>query len=74
MSRAAGVAVPRAGDAVLLTGATGFVGMAVLARLLEETDRDAVLLVRRLRVAGGCSVGRVAGFGVGRSRAVSGAG
>lgn len=34
------------GDAILLTGATGFVGMAVLARLLERTDRDVVVLVR----------------------------
>jgi long-chain acyl-CoA synthetase len=38
--------VPRVGEAVLLTGATGFVGMAVLARLLEQTDRDVVVLVR----------------------------
>ena len=38
--------VPRTGDAILLTGATGFVGMAVLARLLEQTDRDVVVLVR----------------------------
>ena len=46
MSRAAGAIVPRTGDAVLLTGATGFVGMAVLARLLERTDREVVVLVR----------------------------
>jgi thioester reductase-like protein len=46
MSRAAGAIVPRTGDAILLTGATGFVGMAVLARLLEQTDRDVVVLVR----------------------------
>jgi long-chain acyl-CoA synthetase len=38
--------LPGTGDAVLLTGATGFVGMAVLARLLEDTDRDVVVLVR----------------------------
>jgi nucleoside-diphosphate-sugar epimerase len=31
---------------VLLTGATGFLGMEVLARLLERTDRDVVCLVR----------------------------
>lgn len=30
----------------LLTGATGFVGMEVLARLATETDRDVVALVR----------------------------
>jgi long-chain acyl-CoA synthetase len=35
-----------AGDAILLTGATGFVGMALLARLLERTDRHVVLLIR----------------------------
>jgi thioester reductase-like protein len=40
------MSVPSTGDAVLLTGATGFVGMAVLARLLEHTDRDVVVLVR----------------------------
>jgi long-chain acyl-CoA synthetase len=34
------------GDAILLTGATGFIGMAVLERLLEHTDRDVVVLVR----------------------------
>lgn len=31
---------------VLLTGATGFVGMELLVRLLEHTDRDVVALVR----------------------------
>ncbi|MEY2516035.1 MAG: hypothetical protein QOJ89_3393 [bacterium] len=31
---------------VLLTGATGFVGMELLVRLLEQTDRDIVALVR----------------------------
>ncbi len=34
------------GDAVLLTGATGFVGMEVLARYLERDDREIVTLVR----------------------------
>jgi thioester reductase-like protein len=33
-------------DATLLTGATGFVGMAVLTRLLERTDRPVVVVVR----------------------------
>jgi nucleoside-diphosphate-sugar epimerase len=32
--------------AVLLTGATGFLGMEVLVRLLERTDREIVCLVR----------------------------
>lgn len=41
----AGVAPVRDGS-VLLTGATGFVGMEVLARVLEHTDRDVVALVR----------------------------
>jgi len=31
---------------VLLTGATGFVGMELLVRVLERTDRDVVALVR----------------------------
>lgn len=31
---------------VLLTGATGFVGVEVLARVLEETDHDVIALVR----------------------------
>jgi len=31
---------------ILLTGATGFVGMEVLVRLLEQTDRDILCLVR----------------------------
>ncbi len=45
-SNAASTIVPGTGDALLLTGATGFVGMAVLARLLEHTDRDVMVLVR----------------------------
>ncbi|MGH2919626.1 MAG: SDR family oxidoreductase, partial [Solirubrobacteraceae bacterium] len=31
---------------VLLTGATGFVGMELLVRLLERGDRDVVTIVR----------------------------
>ena len=31
---------------ILLTGATGFVGMELLLRLLEQTDRDVVALIR----------------------------
>ena len=34
------------GRRVLLTGATGFLGMEVLARLLERSDRDVLCLVR----------------------------
>jgi thioester reductase-like protein len=34
------------GGAVLLTGATGFVGMEVLARYLERSDRKVITLVR----------------------------
>ena len=34
------------GNEVLLTGATGFVGMELLARYLERTDRQIVTLVR----------------------------
>ncbi len=33
-------------DTVLLTGATGFVGGVVVARLLDRTDRDVVCVVR----------------------------
>ena len=33
-------------DAVLLTGATGFLGMELLARLIEEGDRDVICLIR----------------------------
>jgi long-chain acyl-CoA synthetase len=36
----------RTASRVLLTGATGFVGMEVLARLLEETDHEVVCVVR----------------------------
>ena len=45
-SKAAGMIARGTGEAILLTGATGFVGMAVLARLLERTDREVVVLVR----------------------------
>lgn len=34
------------GDGILLTGATGFVGMELLVRLLERTDRPIYALVR----------------------------
>jgi thioester reductase-like protein len=34
------------GAPVLMTGATGFVGMELLVRVLEQTDRDVVALVR----------------------------
>jgi thioester reductase-like protein len=43
---ASGPSGPNPGNALLLTGATGFVGMAVLARILERTDRHVVVLVR----------------------------
>ena len=47
MSRAvSGGFASRTGDAVLLTGATGFVGMAVLSRILERTNRRVAVLVR----------------------------
>lgn len=36
----------RSGGDVLLTGATGFVGMELLARYLERTDKRVVVLVR----------------------------
>jgi long-chain acyl-CoA synthetase len=34
------------GRPVLITGATGFVGMELLVRILEQTDRDVIVLVR----------------------------
>jgi thioester reductase-like protein len=34
------------GGPVLLTGATGFVGMELLLRILQQTDRDVIALVR----------------------------
>jgi thioester reductase-like protein len=46
---APGTMTARAGDAcgdVLLTGATGFVGMELLARYLQHTDRRIIALVR----------------------------
>jgi thioester reductase-like protein len=36
----------RAGETVLLTGATGFLGMEVLARLLERENTEVICLVR----------------------------
>ena len=36
----------RADGAVLLTGATGFVGMELLARYLERTERPVFTIVR----------------------------
>jgi thioester reductase-like protein len=33
-------------DALLLSGATGFVGMEVMARVLSDSDRDVIALVR----------------------------
>jgi long-chain acyl-CoA synthetase len=36
----------RAGETVLLTGATGFLGMEILARLIERDDVEVICLVR----------------------------
>jgi long-chain acyl-CoA synthetase len=36
----------KTGGPVLITGATGFVGMELLVRILEQTDRDVIALVR----------------------------
>jgi len=56
----------RCGDAVLLTGATGFVGTELLARYLQLTDRTIYVLIRaenerhareRLREALRCALG-----------------
>ena len=44
MSTRTPIAVPH--GAVLLTGATGFLGMELLARYLERTDRHVVALIR----------------------------
>ena len=33
-------------ETVLLTGATGFLGMELLARLIEQGDTDVVCLIR----------------------------
>jgi nucleoside-diphosphate-sugar epimerase len=41
----------RTASPVLLTGATGFLGMEVLARLLERTDREVLCLVRAADLA-----------------------
>jgi long-chain acyl-CoA synthetase len=41
-----GAMLPTRSDAVLLTGATGFVGTAVALRILERSDRPIVALVR----------------------------
>jgi thioester reductase-like protein len=46
MSDAGHAATRAPSGSVLLTGATGFVGMEVLARYLERGDRDVVCLVR----------------------------
>ena len=37
---------------ILLTGATGFLGMQVLDRILEETDRPVLACVRATDVVG----------------------
>lgn len=64
-----------ASDAVLITGATGFVGMEVLARYLERSERPVVALVRAGSDAGARE--RVDGvltnlFGGARAAALSG--
>ena len=35
-------------ETVLLTGATGFLGMELLARLLERDEDDVIVLVRAI--------------------------
>src|ERR1700752_3107416 len=46
MPRSSPAAAPSTDGAVLLTGATGFLGMELLARSLERTDRTVCALVR----------------------------
>ncbi len=46
IARPAPHVAPRAGGGVLLSGATGFLGMALLARYLDRTDRRIYALVR----------------------------
>jgi thioester reductase-like protein len=67
-------------DAVLLTGATGFVGMEVLARYLERSDRRVIALIRaehdraaeeRLQAVLGNLFGRGAARHRGRVRALA---
>jgi thioester reductase-like protein len=67
----------RGSDAVLLTGATGFLGMELLARYLERTDRPVYAIVRaaddreattRLQRAIACMFGEDHGYA---SRAVA---
>ena len=43
---------PMSRGSILLTGATGFLGMEVLARLLEHDDREVLALVRAADTAG----------------------
>ena len=45
---------------ILLTGATGFLGMEVLARLLERTDHEVLCLVRAPDDAGRARSGSTA--------------
>jgi long-chain acyl-CoA synthetase len=45
------IRTPARTDAILLTGVTGFVGAAVLGRLLQRTDRPVVALVRARNAA-----------------------
>jgi thioester reductase-like protein len=46
VSRRRGTTVDNSSNSVFLTGATGFVGMQLLARYLERTDRRVYVLVR----------------------------
>ena len=66
---------------VFLTGATGFLGMEVLARLLEQGDREVIALVRasddaaaqeRLRGRHGQALASIRRRIAGRARAVAG--
>ena len=71
---------PPARDGVLLTGATGFVGIELLARYLQLTDRDVYVLIRacddeharaRLEQTLVCAFGTAAPY-LGRVRALAG--
>ena len=39
-------------ETVLLTGATGFLGMELLARLIEQGDTEVICLVRAASASG----------------------
>ncbi|WP_454918913.1 thioester reductase domain-containing protein [Xanthobacter sediminis] len=65
---------PQAGDAIFVTGATGFLGAHLVAELVRRTHRPIICLIRADDASGGCERLRAALLRSGHAEAARGVG